>query len=111
MNRTYVTDITHFLDENGHIPDDLPEAAMQLLDNLGKVIVLATSPSDSDSKTIAKLPCWGIDNNQQCNGTVKVGFDPKNHNILWACCKCGDNGTISNWENSFWNCIDKTKDN
>jgi|GEM_PF-2540801 hypothetical protein len=43
MNRTFITDITHFLDEKGAIPPDLPKPAINLAENLGKIISHATT--------------------------------------------------------------------
>lgn len=42
MNRNFVTNITHFLDENGAIPKELTKEGKVIADGLGKIITCVT---------------------------------------------------------------------
>ena len=42
MSQTWVTNLTHFLDEKGAIPDALPKPARELAENLANLVANAT---------------------------------------------------------------------
>ncbi len=98
MNRNYVTNITHFLDENGTFPLELTKEARLIAESLGKVITCVTKESRNTSKT--DVVCWSTFNKKKCAGVIDAGIDLDSFTILWNCNKCGDSGTISNWENT-----------
>ena len=102
MNLNFVTNITHFLDENGAIPKKLTKEGRVIADGLGEVITCVTSGPRKSPQT--DVLCWSEINNNLCAGKIDAGIDLENSNILWSCKKCGDRGSISSWENTFWDC-------
>jgi hypothetical protein len=53
---SYTTDLTHFLDERGAIPADLPKQAQQLAANLGEIVASVTVYTRENPKT--NVSCW-----------------------------------------------------
>lgn len=102
MSKSYVTDLTHFLNEKGSIPDSLPKPAKKLAENLGNIVACVTREPRPSPKTYVN--CWGKLNKKRCAGKLNADLDFENFDIVWHCPECGDNGSISQWENSFWDC-------
>ena len=102
MSRTFTTNLTHLLDEKGAIPDSLSKPAKKLVDNFSNIISNVTT--EPRLNTQANLACWGKIGKKKCHGNIHASIDLDTFNIYWHCSECGDNGTISHWENSFWDC-------
>ncbi len=97
VTKTYVTDITHYLDETGELAQ-LPGPARRLASFLTLLIEAATGAAsagehDSGIRCTAKA----------CRGTVRTSLPPGQDEILWHCRACGLNGVIRNWNNTKWN--------
>ena len=96
---TMITNIQHFLDENGEIPTLTPEAE-ELLNFLGKVVEAATIDYGrplSFADTKCRKP------NHECSSNeIEVWVDPESNQIGWECLECGDDGFISDWEQTKW---------
>jgi len=100
MSRTFTTNLTHFLDEKGAIPDSLPKPAKGLAESLGAIVSNATiEPRLNPRYSVA---CWGEVSQKKCHGNIDSSVDLDTFNVCWHCLECGDNGTISHWEDSFW---------
>ena len=102
MAESYTTDLTHFLDERGAIPADLPKQARHLAENLGEIVACVTVPARKDPKT--NVRCWINKSTIPCTGKIEAGFNLDSFDILWHCPKCDTHGSITNWENTFWDC-------
>lgn len=100
MSRSFVTDIQHFIDEKGAILESMPRQAKQFIENLGNIVASVTGEPSALPKTV--VSCWNKINGKHCSGKIDAGIDLGSLNILWHCLKCGDNGSISNWEHTFW---------
>ena len=100
MSRSFVTNIQHFLDKNGAIPESMPRQARKFIENLGTIVACVTGQPSASPKTV--VPCWNKINSKLCSGKIASGIDLGSLNILWHCLKCGDNGLISHWEHIFW---------
>ncbi len=100
MSRSFATNIQHFLDEKGAIPESMPRQARKLIENLGRIIACVTEQPSASPKRV--VFCWNRINSKHCSGKIASGIDLGSLNILWHCLKCGDNGLISNWEHTFW---------
>lgn len=92
----------NFLDEKGSIPDSLPKSVKKLADRLGGIVSNATieprlNPRDN-------VTCWGKLGKNKCHGSIDSSIDLNSMDIFWHCPECGDNGSISQWEGSFWDC-------
>ena len=97
VTKTYVTDITHYLDETGELAQ-LPGPARRLASFLTLLIEAATgAPSagehDSGIRCMVKT----------CRGTIRTSLPPGQDEIYWRCQACGHNGVIRNWDNTKWN--------
>lgn len=95
---TMITNLQHFLNENGQTASLTPEAE-ELLHFLGKVVEAATLDEDYPV-TFADAQCR---NSQHvCQRDIEVWMDPDTHNIGWECLECGDEGIITGWEGTWW---------
>ena len=79
VTKTYVTDITHYLDETGELAQ-LPGPARRLASFLTLLIEAATGDAsagehDSGIRCMAKA----------CRGTVRTSLPPGQDEILWHC--------------------------
>ena len=86
----YITDATHFLDDNGAIgPQSGP--GRKMADFFGTVIVAATLPG-AEVRRPARFKCSGVVETHSLAGKV----------IEWLCSRRGESGRISNWEGTLW---------
>jgi len=96
MTDTYVTDITHYLDEYGNLAE-MPGPARKLASFL--VLIIDTITLDcSVVFTDTDIPC----RKKGCFGEILARFDPDSEDILWHCTNCSHNGVIRNWQNTNW---------
>ena len=100
MANTWVTDITHFI-ENGALAPDLPGPARRLAEYLGSIIVAATTASGVKGRQRPR--CRRRPRRQPCQGAVFHRLDPDDR-IAWECSGCGDNGFIAKWRCTIWDC-------
>jgi hypothetical protein len=98
MARTWITDLTHFL-EDGRLPRELPGPALRLAEYLGEIVAAVTSVEPDDPLGVR---CRRRPGRRPCSGEIEGYIDPRFNAIRWACLVCGDNGLISNWENTMW---------
>ena len=89
-----VADLHHFLD----LPDDVPGPARRLAEQLGNIVRAATA-GDAGPAWETALPCQRRPARRACPGRVIVLRAPQAP-IRWQCSDCGDEGVISNWEDS-----------
>jgi hypothetical protein len=94
---TYVTDITHYLDETGEVAP-MPGPARKLVSFLTLLLEAATgAPSagehDSGIRCRAKA----------CGGSIRTLLPPGRDEISWHCPLCGHHGIIRNWQDTKWN--------
>ena len=94
-----MTNLQHFLDENGKIPSSLTPEAKELLGFLGKIVEAAIL-DEGYPITFADTHCHN--DKLACMGDIEVWMDPDNHNIGRECVECGDEGFISGWEGTWW---------
>ena len=100
MQDTWVTDITHFLDEEGELISEPPQAR-KLAEYMTAIIVMASYP-EPDYPPEYRVCCRRRPNRKPCLEEI-VGFvDPDTDDIVWMCPACGDRGFISNWRRTIW---------
>jgi hypothetical protein len=97
QNTTYVTDITHYLDEAGELAQ-IPRPARRLASFLTLLIEEATS-APSAGEHDSGIRCLAKD----CRGTIRTSIPSGQVEILWRCQACGHKGIIKNWNNTKWN--------
>ena len=108
MGDTWITDLTHFLTTDGAIaPTSGP--ARRLADFLAKITVDATTLSLGDPSTSTRVKCRRRPARKPCSGEIEAGIDTESESIIWWCPVCGDNGVISNWKGSIWDCTNDAK--
>jgi hypothetical protein len=90
-----VTDLHHFLD----LPPDTPGPARRLAEHLSSIVRAATA-GDAHAAWESALPCRRRPANRRCPGRIIVQRTQPSTPIRWRCSICGDDGTISNWEES-----------
>lgn len=93
----HISNITHFLDETGNIPTQMPKEARELASFLALVI-------DESTKNI---PCTLFPTDIRCfengcNGNINYEIAHSNDEIHWVCSKCNNEGRISGWQGTKW---------
>jgi hypothetical protein len=102
-SNTYVTDITHYLDESGELARSTPPAR-QLASFLTLLIEAATGAPLGEAHD-SGIRCRA----SGCRGTVRTSLAGDQDEISWHCQDCGQNGVIRNWHNTKWNQFRRTK--
>ena len=94
-----VADLTHFLNEDGQVPD-LPDPAKKLLMFLVAIVTGVSSDHEASIVDI-DIKCCERDENLICDGYIEAWCNCEQI-IVWACNTCAENGTIANWQKSIW---------
>ena len=104
MADTWVTDITHFLDEKGEMITE-PIQARRLAEYFAAIIVMSSHP-ELEYPPEYRVSCRRRPNRKPCLEEI-VGFvDPETDDIVWMCPACGDRGIIRNWRGTIWDMSD-----
>ena len=91
----YITDLIHFLDEQGAI--SIKSAlARSLAEFLGRVVAAASAPALIAGDGIGECRC------NKCNKGIVIAEIAPDDAVEWFCESCGHEGRISNWRRSFW---------
>ena len=99
MQKTWVTDLPHFLDEQGNLPKDLPEPALRLVKAICEFVTYATNIEGEGDE----LPqCFAIIKRKRCQGKVIPLVSVSGDTIGWHCSKCESSGFISGWRGTLW---------
>lgn len=98
--RTWVVDMTHYLDERGEAAK-LPRRVARLAEHFGR-IVSAVSVLPPGVVTTLHVPCRRRPGRRPCAGSVKGGVDPGDDGVHWGCPVCGDHGYIHDWRGTPW---------
>lgn len=92
---TYITDLAHFLDENGLPPVDAPRRMLRMLAFLGS-IVKAGSSHPVGTQFASAIPC----RRRFCSRLSLTIANGRDGRTRWECPDCGENGYISKWQGS-----------
>ena len=94
----YITKMTHFLDEDGNIPEQMPKEARELASFMALVID-ATTGYESESGFETGVRCF----EKRFDGMIQseILFD-EDDEIHWMCSKCDNEGIISEWQGTRW---------
>ncbi len=99
----YIMNLTHYLDETGNIPKDIPASARRMGSFLALMVDEVTRHYPHASSGIdTSLTCL----KKSCKGKLIAALDNDASPVCWYCLDCGDTGTISHWQNTRW---DNTK--
>ncbi len=103
MDGAYITNLTHFLDDKGEIPKQIPREARELASFLALIVDKVTSDFlTTDNGIDTGIRC----RSKGCMGEIIGALDGIDEPVHWYCLDCGHNGVISNWQRSKW---DNTK--
>ncbi len=98
---TWVTDLSHFIDETtGDFPRNIPGPARRLAEHMVAIVVAATT-SETRDEVQPPIKCRRRPKRRACPGVIKYRLWP-DERITWECPTCGDNGVISNWQSTRW---------
>lgn len=100
MRASYSTDLRHFLDEEGTLPD-LRGPVLPLVLFLGSVVAWVTS-HPPNRFPMTNVPCRRSPRRRRCMGEIYAVLEDDQSVIDWQCPLCGDNGVIYGWEDSPW---------
>ena len=89
--------MTHFLDETGSIPKQMPKQARELASFLA-LVVDTTTKNNPQSLTATDIRCF----EKGCHGQIKTTVMPVNDEIHWYCPDCENEGVISEWQKTKW---------
>ena len=93
----YITNLTHFLDETGKIPIQMPKEARELA-SFFALVVDTTTKKNPTTLTSTDIRCF----NNGCFGLIKTAIRSDNEEIHWYCPECENEGVISEWQGSNW---------
>lgn len=97
---TWITDMRHFLDPSGSVPD-MPGPALSLALFLGSIVAWATSGrATADART--NVSCRRSPGRKRCLGIIEANLTESGRAVSWRCPTCGDNGVTRGWEGTLW---------
>ncbi len=102
MADTWITDIAHFLDENGEMITE-PQQAAKMGEYFAAIIVMA---SEVEYPPEHQVLCRRKPKRKPCLGKITGYISPETDEIVWECPKCGDWGAISHWQGTIWDMFD-----
>jgi hypothetical protein len=97
---TWITDLSHFVDDTGSLPRALPGPARRLAEYLTAIVVAATGAHHLSQAT-PRISCRRRPRRRACPGDIEYRLWA-DERITWECPSCGDNGVISNWQSTAW---------
>jgi hypothetical protein len=93
----YITQMAHFLDEEGNIPKQIPKASREL----GSFLALVVDATTKEKSTIdiqTGIRCF----RKKCEGLIISELQNPKDEIYWRCTKCKNEGTIGSWQGTRW---------
>lgn len=80
---SWVTDLSHFIDETGNLPIGLPTPVRRLAEQLTAIVAAATAGGANEQAT-RRIKCRRRPGRQACSGVIEY------------------RGVISNWQLTTW---------
>ena len=96
MGNTWITDLQHFLDDDGQIAAR-SGPARRIAEHMTAIVAAATQFDD-----YVIVPCRRRPGRKPCRTELDVWLDLDTDDILWRCPACDDKGIISNWQKTDW---------
>lgn len=100
MADTWITDIRHYIGEDGGLAD-MPAQARNLALYFGSIVAAMTAPP-SKSPKLLDVPCRRRPGRKPCLGEIVAAFEEGFEYIVWECPACGDRGRIQGWAGTQW---------
>lgn len=109
MANTWIIDMTHYVDEHGAMVT-VPAPARRLAEYFG-AIVRAVTWDPGEAGRGSSIRCRRRPGRKPCPGQIRAAITlDEQMDIVWECSWCGDNGLISNWHGTMWDCLDADPD-
>jgi len=96
----YISDLTHFLNEEGNIPKEMPFEARELAGFLAMIVDITTERQNTKLEP-SPLSC----SKKGCKGIINSALTPNFIEIHWHCPQCNTEGIIRNWQGTKWDNI------
>jgi len=93
----YISNMTHFLNEKGSIPKEMPKEAREMAGFLAMVVDFTTKARPS-TLTSTGIRCF----RKSCPGIIKSSIKSDRQEIHWYCPECENEGVISHWQKTKW---------
>lgn len=93
----YISNMTHFLNEQGNIPKEMPKEARELA-SFHAMVVDSTTITMPTILTSTDLRCF----KKACHGLIKTAVKHDDGEIHWYCPECENEGVISQWQGTRW---------
>ncbi|UFS71162.1 hypothetical protein LPW11_02970 [Geomonas sp. RF6] len=100
MSQTWLTDMTHFIDEDGELISE-PYHAKRLGEYIASIVLMVSYPT-AEIPPEYRVVCRRRPKQQSCGEEIAGFVDPDTEKIVWVCPRCGDRGFISNWRGTVW---------
>jgi hypothetical protein len=100
MADSWITDLSHYLDEMGDIVSE-PVQAKALAKHYTAIVLIGSYPEPEYPKEYI-VKCRRRPKRKPCLGEIFGFIIPETDDIMWMCPKCNDRGLISNWRGSMW---------
>lgn len=97
-------DLCYYLENRKSVPD-MTENEKDFLQHLCNLVAGVSSQYLVSQKGVV-MDC----SSEHCDGSVQVKIDPDSSNIQWHCDRCHEEGEITNWGKSFYNCLGMQED-
>ena len=97
MAKTYVSDISHYLNDIGLLKPDMPTPINRMAEFL-LAIVKAVTPKISTLGYNTGVRC----RKRGCKGSIYGSLQHADGRITWWCLLCEQNGVISGWHGTKW---------
>jgi len=92
----YITNINHFLDENGNIAADMNVSGRKMASFLAMIIDHSTAQQEGEITDI-DIRC----NKRGCHGAILAEVNRPENIIYWGWKDCDHEGMISEWKGSL----------
>jgi hypothetical protein len=89
--------MTHFLDESGNIPKQMPKQGREMASFLALVVDTTTKSSPHTLKS-TEIRCF----EKGCHGMIRSEIVSKTEDIHWKCSECPNEGKIGEWKKTKW---------
>jgi len=99
MADTWITDMRHYLSEDGSLAD-LPDRVLALVFHQGAIVGWVSRLPSVDFQS-TNVPCRRRPRRRRCLGEIEAQLLPDS-SIEWGCPFCGEGGRISGWEGTLW---------
>lgn len=96
----YISNLSHFLDEEGNIPMEMHKDGRKIASFLAMVVDTCTFMRPLTKMDI-NIRCF----KRGCHGRVIAELQYPEMEVHWECPSCGNSGRISGWEGTKWDNI------